>query len=103
MTCLVFVTSASLQPCVVAWPPSHGGSRDACSGLVLSLQSQPPHLCLGGGWGGLQKWLPHLTRGGVGQQPLRMHFSKWSRTIAAYCMMAGSAFLTSCWILLSLW
>ena len=49
------------------------------------------------------KLLPPLARGGLRHHFLRMWFSKLTLTCAACCMMVGSAFLTSCWILPGSW
>ena len=49
---LFFVTSASLQLCVLE--SSHGVSRDEFSNLMLSFQAQPRICGLGGGWVGFK-------------------------------------------------
>ena len=88
MTHLCFVTSAFTAVLSLRWPPGEGGSRRIFqSRAVPSVHSvsRPP-----------------LARGGLGHQ-LLMYFSMLSSTFAACCMMDGSVFLTSCWMVPVLW
>ena len=67
MTHLVFVTNASLQLCVVEWPPSHRVAKRMFKSRAVTTS----HICLDNGWVGF-KVVPYL-----------------SRAFAAYCMMIG--------------